>query len=59
MVCIRVEKEYHDFLKRQAIEKSRDKGEVYSVSQLIRDMVEEYMPMPKKSRKETNSEEKS
>jgi len=48
MVCIRVEKDYHDFLKRQAIEKSRERGEVYSVSQLIRDMVEEHMPMPKK-----------
>lgn len=59
MVCIRVEKEYHDFLKRQAIEKSREKGEVYSVSQLIRDMVEEYLPMPKKSKRETNNEEKS
>ena len=46
MVCIRVEKEYHKFLKRLAIEKSKEKGEVYSVSQLIREIVEQYAPMP-------------
>lgn len=47
MICIRVEKEYADFLKRQAIEKSRQLGEVYSVSELIREIVEQQAPMPK------------
>ncbi len=46
MVCIRVEKEYHNFLKRLAIDKSKEKGEVYSVSQLIREIVEQHAPMP-------------
>ena len=45
MVCIRVEKDYHKFLKRLAIEKSRETGEFYSVSQLIREIVEERAPM--------------
>ena len=44
MVCIRVEKDYHKFLKRLAIEKSRETGEFYSVSQLIREIVEERAP---------------
>ena len=39
MVCISVEKDYHKFLKRLAIEKSRETGEIYSVSQLIREIV--------------------
>ncbi len=46
MVCIRVEKDYHKFLKRLAIEKSSQKGEIYSVSQLIREIIEEHAPMP-------------
>jgi len=46
MVCIRVEKDYHKFLKRLAIEKSRETGDFYSVSQLIREIVEEKAPMP-------------
>lgn len=46
MVCIRVEKDYHQFLKRLAIEKSREAGEIYSVSQLIREIVEKHAPMP-------------
>lgn len=45
MVCIRVEKEYHKLLKRLAIEKSRETGEIYSVSQLIREIVEQHAPM--------------
>lgn len=48
MICIRVEREYYAFLKRQAIEKSREMGEVCSVSQLIREMMEEHIPMPNK-----------
>lgn len=46
MICIRVEKDYHKFLKRLAIEKSSVKGELYSVSQLIREIIEEHAPMP-------------
>lgn len=46
MVCIRVEKDYHQFLKRLAIEKSQEAGEIYSVSQLIREIVEKHAPMP-------------
>lgn len=46
MVCIRVEKDYHRFLKRLAIEKSSETGEIYSVSQLIREIIEEHAPMP-------------
>jgi hypothetical protein len=46
MVCIRVEKDYHKFLKRLAIERSRETGEIYSVSQLIREIVEKHAPMP-------------
>ena len=46
MVCIRVEKDYHRFLKRLAIEKSSKTGEIYSVSQLIREIIEEHAPMP-------------
>ena len=45
MICIRVEKDYHKFLKRLAIEKSRETGEIYSVSRLIREIVEEHAPV--------------
>nr|CDR35309.1 hypothetical protein CSEC_p0038 [Criblamydia sequanensis CRIB-18] len=46
MVCIRVEKDYHKFLKRLAIERSKETGEIYSVSQLIREIIEKNAPMP-------------
>lgn len=46
-VCIRLEKKYTEFLKRQAIEKSRQIGRVYSVSELIRDLLAKHAPMPR------------
>lgn len=46
MVNIRTEKTYHDFLKHLAIERSNQTGEIYSVSQLIREIIEKHAPMP-------------
>lgn len=59
MVCIRVEKEYHKFLKKLAAAKAKQKGESYSVSQLIRDIVEEHAPMPTLKQLDMFGEEKS
>ena len=46
MVGIRMEKTYHDFFKSLAIERSNQTGELYSVSQLIREIIEKHAPMP-------------
>lgn len=59
VVCIRVEKEYHKFLKKLAAEKSKQKGESYSVSQLIRDIVEKHAPMLTLKQLDMFGEEKS
>jgi len=47
MVCIRIEKKYHEFLKRLAAEKSAQTGKVYSVPRMIGEMLEQHAPMPK------------
>lgn len=46
MVGIRAEKAYHDFFKCLAIERSNQTGEIYSVSQLIREIIEKHAPIP-------------
>lgn len=46
LVGIRTEKSYHDFFKSLAIERSNQTGEIYSVSQLIREIIEKHAPMP-------------
>lgn len=46
LVMIRAEKAYHDFFKSLAIQRSNQTGEIYSVSQLIREIIEKHAPMP-------------
>lgn len=47
MVCIRIEKNYHEFLKRLAADKSVQTGKIYSVSRMIGEMLEQHAPMPR------------
>ena len=46
-ICLTIEKEHLDFIKRQALHKSVEQGHIVEANDLIRDAIKERLPMPK------------
>ena len=47
LITVRIEKDYVDFLKNQAIHKSLENKKVYTLSDIIKDALNKFCPAPK------------